>query len=227
MIEAFREGFDIHAATAAKIWHEENIEEVTPDSARKPSSANFGIIYGITDLRTCPAHGHPRGEARQLIDDYFDHLPRRAATTWRSQGDGARPKGYAETLFHRRRYLPDINSKNATVRNFAERNAINAPIQGSEADIIKVAMIRIFNRFKTRRHPLEDDSAGARRTQLLRLSRREGKGGADCSRRDAACLPAPRASRGRCRMGQQLARSPLKREKEKADHRLVADFLQP
>lgn len=147
MIEAFQQGFDIHAATAAKIWHEA-LEDITPEQRKKAKQANFGIIYGITTYGLAQRMDIPNGEARQLIDDYFTTFPGVRAYMDKSI-ETARAKGYAETLFHRRRYLPDINSKNGTVRGFAERNAINAPIQGSEADIIKVAMIRIFNRFKT------------------------------------------------------------------------------
>lgn len=146
MIEAFREGLDIHRATAAKIW-KEPLDEVTDAQRKKAKQANFGIIYGITAFGLAQRMGIPNGEARQLIQDYFATFPKvhafmeNAVTT-------AREKKYAETMFGRRRYLPDIDSKNGTVRGFAERNAINAPIQGSEADIIKIAMIRIWRRFK-------------------------------------------------------------------------------
>ena len=146
MIEAFREGFDIHRATAAKIWHED-MDEVTDAQRKKAKQANFGIIYGITTYGLAQRMDIPNGEARQLIDDYFTTFPKVHAYMEKAKEE-ARAKGYAETLFGRRRYLPDINSKNGTVRGFAERNAINAPIQGSEADIIKVAMIRIWRRFK-------------------------------------------------------------------------------
>lgn len=146
MIEAFREGFDIHRATAAKIWHE-TMDDVTDAQRKKAKQANFGIIYGITTYGLAQRMEIPNGEARQLIDDYFTTFPK-VHTYMEKAKEEAREKGYAETLFGRRRYLPDINSKNGTVRGFAERNAINAPIQGSEADIIKVAMIRIWRRFK-------------------------------------------------------------------------------
>lgn len=146
MIEAFREGFDIHRATAAKIWHE-TMDDVTDAQRKKAKQANFGIIYGITTYGLAQRMEIPNGEARQLIDDYFTTFPKVHAYMEKAKEE-AREKGYAETLFGRRRYLPDINSKNGTVRGFAERNAINAPIQGSEADIIKVAMIRIWRRFK-------------------------------------------------------------------------------
>lgn len=146
MIEAFREGFDIHAATAARIWHKD-ISEVTPAERKKAKQANFGIIYGITTYGLAQRMDISNSEARDLIDGYFLTFPRVEAYMEQAK-ETARKQGYAETLFHRRRYLPDINSHNATVRGFAERNAINAPIQGSEADIIKVAMVRIHRRFK-------------------------------------------------------------------------------
>ena len=146
MVEAFREGSDIHAATAAKIWHE-NISEVTDAQRKKAKTANFGIIYGITTFGLAQRMNIENKEAKQIIEDYFRTFPGVKAYMEKSK-EMAREKGYAETIFHRRRYLPDINSRNATVRGFAERNAINAPIQGSEADIIKVAMVHIFNRFK-------------------------------------------------------------------------------
>ena len=146
MVEAFLEGSDIHAATAAKIWHED-IKDVTDAQRKKAKTANFGIIYGITTFGLAQRMNIENREAKQIIEDYFRTFPGVHAYMEKSKKI-AREKGYAETLFHRRRYLPDINSKNGTVRGFAERNAINAPIQGSEADIIKVAMVKIFNRFK-------------------------------------------------------------------------------
>ena len=146
MIEAFREGFDIHRATAAKIW-KENIDDVTDEQRKKAKQANFGIIYGITTYGLAQRMGIDNAEARQLIDDYFKTFPKVQAYMEAAK-EQAREKGYAETMFGRRRYLPDITSRNGTVRGFAERNAINAPIQGSEADIIKIAMIRIWRRFK-------------------------------------------------------------------------------
>lgn len=146
MLEAFREGFDIHRATAAKIWHEK-MEDVSDAQRKKAKQANFGIIYGITTFGLAQRMEIPNSEARKLIDDYFKTFPRVKLYMERAKEE-ARQKGYAETLFHRRRYLPDINSHNGTVRGFAERNAINAPIQGTEADIIKVAMVRIWQRFK-------------------------------------------------------------------------------
>lgn len=146
MIEAFREGHDIHAATAAKIYGKD-ITEVGRDERNKAKRANFGIIYGITVFGLAERLEIERAEARQLIDGYFETFPKVREYMEESK-QKAREQGYVETFFHRRRYLPDINSRNATVRGFAERNAINAPIQGSAADIIKVAMIRIYNRFR-------------------------------------------------------------------------------
>lgn len=146
MMEAFREGHDIHRATAAKIWHED-IDKVTDSQRKKAKQANFGIIYGITTYGLAQRMDISNGEAKELIQDYFRTFPKVQAYMEQAK-EVARAKGYAETLFHRRRYLADINSRNATVRSFAERNAINAPIQGTEADIIKVAMVRIWERFK-------------------------------------------------------------------------------
>ena len=146
MMEAFREGHDIHRATAAKIWHVD-IDEVTDAQRKKAKQANFGIIYGITTYGLAQRMDIPNGEAKELIEGYFRTFPKVQAYMEHAK-EVARAKGYAETLFHRRRYLADINSRNATVRGFAERNAINAPIQGTEADIIKVAMVRIWERFK-------------------------------------------------------------------------------
>ena len=146
MIEAFKEGYDIHAATAAKIYGKD-IDKVTRDERNKAKRANFGIIYGITVFGLAERLEIERAEARQLIDGYFDTFPK-VREYMEQAKQTAREKGYVETFFHRRRYLPDINSQNTTVRGFAERNAINAPIQGSAADIIKVAMTRIYDRFK-------------------------------------------------------------------------------
>ena len=146
MIAAFREGRDIHAATAAKVY-KENIENVSRDQRTKAKRANFGIIYGISVFGLSERLNISRDEAKQLIDGYFATFPR-VHEYMEEAKQQARQQGYAETLFHRRRYLPDINSGNATVRGLAERNAINAPIQGTAADIIKVAMIRIFERFR-------------------------------------------------------------------------------
>ena len=157
MIHAFQEGYDIHAATAAKVFHvpmnevtiyKKDINEVTRDERTKSKRANFGIIYGITVFGLAERLDIERAEARQLIEGFFETFPQ--VHDYMEQSKKlVREKGYAETVFHRRRYLPDILSRNATVRGFAERNAINAPIQGSAADIIKVAMVRIYNRFKT------------------------------------------------------------------------------
>ena len=146
MIEAFREGYDIHAATAARIY-KEDINDVTRDQRTKAKRANFGIIYGITVFGLAERLEISRDEAKQLIDGYFETFPQ-VHDYMEKAKQLAREHGYAETFFHRRRYLPDITSHNATVRNFAERNAINAPIQGSAADIIKIAMIRIYDRFR-------------------------------------------------------------------------------
>ena len=146
MIEAFAEGHDIHAATAARIYHVP-LADVTPDMRRKAKTANFGIIYGISVFGLAERMGVSRQEAKELIDGYFATYP--GVKDYMDHSiDVARRQGYVETLFHRKRYLPDINSRNATVRGYAERNAINAPIQGSAADIIKVAMARIYRRFQ-------------------------------------------------------------------------------
>ena len=147
MIEAFVEGHDIHAATAAKIY-KIGINEVTSDMRRKAKTANFGIIYGISVFGLAERMNVSRQEAKELIDGYFATYPCVKAYMDRSI-DVAREQGYVETIFHRKRYLPDINSRNAVVRGYAERNAINAPIQGSAADIIKVAMARIYQRFQS------------------------------------------------------------------------------
>ncbi len=146
MIEAFRSGHDIHRATAAKIW-KLPIDGVTNEQRKKAKQANFGIIYGITTFGLAQRMGIENKEARQIIEDYFKTFPK-VSKYMEEAKEKARKKGYAETMFGRRRYLPDINSRNATVRGFAERNAINAPIQGSGADIIKIAMIRIWERFR-------------------------------------------------------------------------------
>lgn len=146
MIEAFREGYDIHAATAAKIY-KKAIDEVTRDERTKAKRANFGIIYGITVFGLAERLDISRDEAKHLIEGYFETFPKVKEYMEKSK-QVARANGYVETLFHRRRYLADINSHNATVRGFAERNAINAPIQGTAADIIKVAMINVFRRFR-------------------------------------------------------------------------------
>ena len=146
MIKVFSEGKDLHAATAANIY-KKPIEEVTRDERTKSKRANFGIIYGITVFGLAERLDIPRDEAKMLIDGYFDTFPQVHDYMEKSK-EVARKQGYVTTLFGRRRYLPDINSANSVVRGFAERNAINAPIQGTAADIIKVAMIHIFQRFK-------------------------------------------------------------------------------
>jgi DNA polymerase-1 len=145
MIEAFANGEDIHAATAAKIYGIP-LEQVTSDMRRKAKTANFGIIYGISPFGLAQRLNIPRNEAKQLIDDYFINFPQ-VKLYMDEQILLARQRGYVETIMGRRRYLKDISSENAAVRGFAERNAINAPIQGSAADIIKVAMVRIQKRF--------------------------------------------------------------------------------
>lgn len=146
MIEAFNSGEDIHAATAAKIY-KEPLNEVTSDQRRKAKTANFGIIYGISVFGLAERMQVDRKEAKDLIDGYFATYPR--VKEYMDQAiNEAKEKGYVETIFNRKRYLADINSKNSIVRGYAERNAVNAPIQGSAADIIKVAMINIFDRFK-------------------------------------------------------------------------------
>ncbi|MEG1660016.1 MAG: DNA polymerase I [Bacteroides sp.] len=146
MIDAFLSGYDIHAATAAKIYKTE-LKEVNTDMRRKAKTANFGIIYGISTFGLAERMNVDRKEAKELIDGYFETYPQVKVYMDKSI-EIAREKGYVETIFHRKRFLPDINSRNAVVRGYAERNAINAPIQGSAADIIKVAMARIFIRFK-------------------------------------------------------------------------------
>lgn len=146
MLEAFRTGQDIHAATAAKIYGLP-IGQVSKDQRRKAKTANFGIIYGISAFGLAQQLDCSRAEAKQLIDDYFAAFPR-VISYIESQKELARARGYAETLFGRKRYLPDIHSHNATVRSFAERNAVNAPIQGTAADIIKMAMVSIHRRLK-------------------------------------------------------------------------------
>ena len=146
MIDAFLSGYDIHAATAAKVY-KIDINDVTREQRSKAKTANFGIIYGISVFGLAERMGVDRKEAKELIDGYFETYPDVKRYMDKSI-EVARENGYVETIFHRKRFLPDINSRNAIVRGYAERNAINAPIQGSAADIIKVAMIRIYERFK-------------------------------------------------------------------------------
>ncbi len=144
LLEAFRSGHDIHAATAAKIFHKP-IEAVSGDERRKAKTANFGIIYGISAFGLAERIGCSRTEAKELIDGYFLTYPKVRAYMDKSI-QMARERGFTETLFHRRLVLPDINSRNSVVRGYAERNAINAPIQGTAADIIKIAMVRVYRR---------------------------------------------------------------------------------
>lgn len=147
MVDAFLSGYDIHAATAAKIY-KVDINNVTADMRRKAKTANFGIIYGISVFGLAERMNVPRQEAKELIDGYFETYPQVKEYMDRSI-QVARENGYVETIFHRKRFLPDINSRNAVVRGYAERNAINAPIQGSAADIIKVAMALIYQRLQS------------------------------------------------------------------------------
>lgn len=147
MIEAFNSGEDIHAATAAKVY-KLDIQEVTKEMRSKAKTANFGIIYGISVFGLAERMGVDRKEAKELIDGYFETYPKVKDYMDKSI-EVAKTNGFVETIFHRKRFLQDINSRNAVVRGYAERNAINAPIQGSAADIIKVAMVNIYNRFKT------------------------------------------------------------------------------
>ena len=146
MIADFNAGHDIHAATAARIFHK-SIEEVTRDERRKAKTANFGIIYGISAFGLSERLGIPRGEAKELIDSYFETYPK-VKEYMSTCVERAQERGYILTEFKRRRYLADINSRNATVRGYAERNAVNAPIQGTAADIIKVAMVAIDRRLR-------------------------------------------------------------------------------
>ena len=146
LCEAFREGKDIHAATAARIF-KKPIEEVTSEERRRAKTANFGIIYGISAFGLSQRLRIPRGEAKQLIEGYFDSYPK-VKEYMDNVVESAREKGYVETLFGRRRYLADIDSRNANARALAERNAINAPIQGTAADIMKIAMVGVARRFK-------------------------------------------------------------------------------
>ena len=144
LIQDFREGKDIHAATAARIF-KKPLEAITRDERRKAKTANFGIIYGISAFGLAERMEVSRTEAKELIDNYFATYPK-VRDYMRESVEQARRRGYIETLFHRRRYLPDINSANAVVRGYAERNAVNAPIQGTAADIIKRAMVGIDRR---------------------------------------------------------------------------------
>jgi DNA polymerase-1 len=145
MLDAFAHDHDIHAITAARIYHKP-LEEVTGDERRKAKTANFGILYGISAFGLAQRLDIPRDEAKMLIDGYYTTFPKVRDYIDRSIAQ-ARQQGYVTTLYGRRRMLPDINSRNAVVRGFSERNAINAPIQGTAADVIKLAMVRIFKRF--------------------------------------------------------------------------------
>jgi DNA polymerase-1 len=146
LIEAFRSGEDIHAATASKIYHVP-IEEVTREQRSRAKTANFGIIYGISVFGLAERMNVSRSEAKELIENYFATYS--GVKRYMDESIAvAREKGYIETILHRKRYLPDITSHNSVVRGYAERNAINAPIQGSSADIIKMAMIEIYRRFR-------------------------------------------------------------------------------
>jgi DNA polymerase-1 len=158
MIEDFRSGHDIHAATAAKVYRKP-IGEVTKDERRKAKVANFGIIYGISVFGLAERMNVDRREAKELIENYFATYGGVQQYIEKCKQE-AKEKGYVETIFHRKRYLPDINSHNAVVRGYAERNAVNAPIQGSAADIIKVAMINIYHRMK---------AANMRSTMILQV----------------------------------------------------------
>jgi DNA polymerase-1 len=153
MVSDFNSGRDIHSSTASKIFKVE-LSDVTSDMRRKAKTANFGIIYGISAFGLAERLNISRKESKELIDQYYENYP--TIKSYMDQTiEDAQKNGYVKTLYNRKRYLPDINSKNATVRNFAIRNAINAPIQGTAADIIKIAMVKIFNilelkKFKTK-----------------------------------------------------------------------------
>ena len=145
LIEAFHSGYDIHSATAAKIF-KVSLEDVTSDMRRKAKTANFGIIYGISVFGLAERLSIPRSEAKELIDGYFALYPK-VKDYMSNIISSAKDKGFVQTLFNRKRFLQDINSRNSVVRGFSERNAINAPIQGTAADIIKLAMVNIHKRF--------------------------------------------------------------------------------
>ncbi|MGT2779596.1 DNA polymerase I [Streptococcus intermedius] len=154
LIEAFRHGADIHTSTAMRVFGIEKPEDVTPNDRRNAKAVNFGVVYGISDFGLANNLGISRKEAKSYIDTYFERYPR-IKNYMENVVREARDKGYVETLFHRRREIPDINSRNFNVRGFAERTAINSPIQGSAADILKIAMIRLdqalrAGRFKSR-----------------------------------------------------------------------------
>ena len=144
LLEAFRHGLDVHAMTAAKIFGTD-IQDVTPEQRRIAKTANFGIMYGISSFGLAQRLRIPRAQAKKIIDDYFANFPSISSYISKTV-ESAKEIGYVKTIFGRRRYLPDINSRNATVRSLAERNAVNAPIQGTSADIIKKAMIEVDRR---------------------------------------------------------------------------------
>ena len=146
LVSAFREGMDVHRATAAKIFHIPP-EEVTKEQRGIAKTANFGIMYGISAFGLAQRLGSSRFAAKKIIDDYFENFPS-ISSYIEAAIAGARENGYVETLFGRRRYLPDINARNANARALAERNAVNAPIQGTSADIIKLAMIAVDRRIR-------------------------------------------------------------------------------
>ena len=189
LCEAFREGKDIHAATAARIF-KKPIEEVTSEERRRAKTANFGIIYGISAFGLSQRLRIPRSEAKQLIEGYFDSYPKVKEYMDRVVAE-AREKGYVETLFGRRRYLADINSRNANARALAERNAINAPIQGTAADIMKLAMVGVARRFKAEgirsritmqvHDEIVVDLLRSEREQVERIVREEMEGAAKLS----------------------------------------------
>ena len=147
MIKAFNDGIDIHTATAAKVFNVDSVDDVTSEQRRSAKAVNFGIIYGQSAFGLAQSLGIKRKEAKQIIDSYFEQYPK-IKDYMASSVEFAREHGYVETIMKRRRYLKDINSENAIVRNFAERNAVNAPIQGSAADVIKIAMINVAGAMK-------------------------------------------------------------------------------
>ena len=146
LVEAFRANEDIHAMTASKIFGVA-LDQVTSEQRRIAKTANFGIIYGISAFGLAQRLRIPRNDAKSIIDDYFKHFPSISYYIEDTLA-AARENGYVETVFGRRRYLPDINSRNTTIRSLAERNAINAPIQGTAADIIKLAMANVDRRIR-------------------------------------------------------------------------------
>ena len=156
---AFLEGQDIHASTAMRVFGIEKAEDVTPNMRRQAKAVNFGIVYGISDYGLSQNLGISRKAAQQYIDTYFEKYPGVKEYMERIVRE-AKDQGYVETLYHRRRYLPDINSRNYNIRSFAERTAINTPIQGSAADILKIAMIELDKRLK---------EAGLQATMLLQV----------------------------------------------------------